>query len=66
MEKSLTQKTISSQKSISIDIAFQQARQKENTIIEEALPDIDPGKAAEVCKMQECIQKAVQKIPNHP
>ena len=45
-------------------IAFRQARQKEDTIIEEALPAIDPGKAAEACELLECIRKAVQKIPN--
>ena len=45
-------------------IAFRQARQKEDTIIEEALPAIDPGKAAEACELLEGIRKAVQKIPN--
>jgi len=44
--------------------AFRQARQKEDTIIEEALPEIDPGKAAEACELLEGIRKAVQKIPN--
>ena len=44
-------------------IAFRQARQKEDNIIEQALPGINPEKATEACKLLECIRKAVQKIP---
>ena len=45
-------------------IAFQQARRKENKIIEQALPGINPDKAAQACELLESIRKAVQKIPN--
>ena len=47
-------------------IAFQQARQKENEIIEEALPAIHPVKAKEAGKLLESIRKAVQKSPFEP
>ncbi len=47
-------------------IAFRQARQKENEIIEKALPQIDPDKATEACKLLEFVRKAVQKIPDDP
>jgi len=47
-------------------IAFRQARQKENEIIEQALPGIDSDKVIEACKLLECVRKAVQKIPNDP
>ena len=47
-------------------IAFRQARQKENEIIEKALPQIDPDKATEACKLLECARKVVQKIPDDP
>jgi DNA-binding MarR family transcriptional regulator len=40
--------------------AFQQARQKENEIIEKALPAIHPGKAKEAGRLLESIRKAVQ------
>jgi DNA-binding MarR family transcriptional regulator len=42
-------------------IAFQQARQKEEEIIEKSLPAMHPGKAKEACKLLESIRKAVQK-----
>lgn len=47
-------------------IAFRQARQKENEIIEHSLPGINPDKAIEACKLLECVRKAVQKILNPP
>ena len=47
-------------------IAFRQARQKENEIIKQALPGIDPDKAIEACKLLKCVRKAVLKIPNDP
>ena len=46
--------------------AFRQARQKENEIIERALPNIDPGKATEACELLGNIRKTVQKIPDAP
>lgn len=46
--------------------AFSQARQKENEIIEKALPNIDPGKATEACELLGYIRKTVQKIPDEP
>ena len=42
-------------------IALQQARQKENKIIEEVLPAIHPAKAKEAGNLLELIRKAVQK-----
>jgi len=47
-------------------IAFRQARQKENEIIEKALPGIDSDKATEARTLLECVRKAVQNIPNGP
>jgi len=47
-------------------IAFRQARQKENEIIEQAMPGIDPDKATDARELLERIRKAVQKIPNEP
>lgn len=47
-------------------IAFRQARQKENEIIEQAMPGIDPEKATDARELLECIRKAMQKIPNDP
>jgi DNA-binding MarR family transcriptional regulator len=41
-------------------IAFQQARQKENEIIEKALPAIQPGKAEDAGRLLKSIRKAVQ------
>ncbi len=46
--------------------AFRQARQKENEIIEKALPNIDPEKVTETRELLECIRKTVQKIPDAP
>jgi DNA-binding MarR family transcriptional regulator len=47
-------------------IAFRQARQKENEIIEQAMPGIDPDRATDARELLEWIRKAVQKIPNDP
>ena len=44
-------------------IAFRQARQKENKIIANALPEIDPHMATEACELLKCVREAVQKIP---
>ena len=45
-------------------IAFQQARQNENRIIEEALPAVHPGKAKEAGELLALIRNAVQKKVN--
>jgi len=43
-------------------VAFQQARNNENKIIEQALPEIDPGKAKKACEFLEYVRAAVQKL----
>jgi DNA-binding MarR family transcriptional regulator len=44
--------------------ALQQARQKENEIIEQAMPGVDPEKATEARELLKCIRRAVLKVPN--
>lgn len=39
--------------------AFAQARQKENAIIEQVMPDIDPDRAAEAREILKSIRKAI-------
>lgn len=45
-------------------LAFQQARQKEDKIIEQVLPGIEPDKVKEACELLKSIRKTVQKISN--
>ena len=40
-------------------IAFRNARQKENQIVEQALPEIDPERAKETRELLKCIREAL-------